>query len=318
MPRPKSILVVKTSSLGDVVRVLPALTDASKALPGIEFDWVVEESFVEIPAWHQTVKNIIPIAWRRWRKNLVHALSSGELINAIRDLRQQRYDMIIDAQGLIKSAVVTKLARGVSVGYDRDSIREKLASCFYDHKMHIPLDQHSVLRMRKLFALALNYPMPDSLPDYGINFADTITQREPYLVFFHGTTDDKRCWSEQKWLDLAKLATANQYIVYLPWGNQLELERAKRIAERDDKIKVLPKLTISVLAQFLQHARCVVAVDTGFGHIAAALGVPLVSLYGPTIPRLAGTVGLNQEHIAYITDFDQATAADVWQAVCAV
>lgn len=309
-----NVLIVKTSSLGDVVHTLPALTDAKQAIPDISFDWVVEEAFVEIPQWHMAVEKTIPIAWRRWRKNFIKALLAGELTSFLKTLRQKKYDLIIDAQGLIKSAIVAKIARGERSGYDKNSIREGQATFFYKNKYIVAKDQHAIARTRQLFAAALKYEMPNTVPDYGVNkqVFPLPDSSERYLVFFHGTSREEKCWSEQKWIELIQFASINGFIVYLPWGNNVELARAKRIAQNNKQAKVLPNLSLSAVAALLLNAKGAIAVDTGLGHVAAALGVPTISLYGPTNPNLCGTIGANQMHMG---NFEQLEAADVWHAI---
>ena len=311
------VLIVKTSSLGDVVHALPAVTDAQKNIPDINFDWVVEENFAEIPSWHPAIKNIIPVAWRRWRKNLIKSLYSGEILQFLKKLREEKYDLIIDAQGLIKSAVIASFARGVKVGYDKNSAREREASFFYKNKYAVSRDLHAITRIRHLFALALKYEIPNTVPVYGIDekIFPLADNSEKYLVFFHGTSREEKCWSEQKWIELAEFAVTNGFIVYLPWGDNVELERAKRIAQKNqNQIRVLPKLKISAIAALIRSASGTVAVDTGLGHVAAAFGVPTVSLYGPTDPKLCGATATaaNQMHLS---NFTQVEAADVWQVM---
>lgn len=310
------VLIVKISSLGDIVHTLPALTDAKKNIPDISFDWVVEESFSEIPAWHPAVDEVIPIAWRRWRKNLLKAFSSGEVTNFFKKLRSKKYDLIIDAQGLIKSSVISKLASGVGVGYDKNSAREKHASFLYKNRYNVSRDLHAISRIRELFSLALNYQLQEYSADYGIDkrIFKISDNNEKYLVFLHGTSKEEKCWNEQKWVELAKFALENGFIVYLPWGNNEEFARAKRIASCNQaKIRVLPKLKVSSIAALLNEASGAVAPDTGLGHVAAALGVPTISLYGPSNVKLTGTVGKNQGHLL---DLDKIEAADVWQRLC--
>lgn len=309
-----NVLIIKTSSMGDIVHTLPALTDAQQAIPDINFDWVAEEAFTEIPQWHTSVKNVITIAWRRWRKNLIQTLFSGELLRSIKKLRQTKYDLIIDAQGLFKSAIIAKIAHGKIIGYDRNSIREPLATFFYATKFAVDKNQHAIIRIRQLFAAALQYQVPNTAPNYGINkpIFSQLNSSEKYLVFLHGTSREAKCWYEQKWIELAKFATTNGFVVYLPWGNNMELARAKRIAQNNNLIKVLPKLNLVAIATLLQTAKGVVAVDTGLGHIAAALGVLTISLYGPFDPKLSGTVGANQIHMDTL---EQLEAADVWQKI---
>ncbi len=163
------VLIVKTSSMGDVIHTLPALTDAQKAIPNIQFDWVVEQPFAEIPKWHGAVNQVIPVAIRRWRKNLFSAQTWQAWKSYKQQLQATQYDAVIDAQGLLKSAVlVTRLANGTKYGYDKQSAREGLSSCFYDKTFDIPYQQHAVERIRKLFAMALGYDLPTTIGDYGI------------------------------------------------------------------------------------------------------------------------------------------------------
>lgn len=293
------VLIVKTSSLGDVIHSLPALTDAVKVLPGISFDWVVEESFQEIPRWHSHVQRVIPMAWRRWRKDLLKALRDKEMQGFYKTLRLAHYDKIIDAQGLMKSAVITLLAKGPSYGLDFASARENFASFLYKNRYKVVFEQHAVVRMRQLFAQVLDYPCPKTPADYGIsqNFI-TQTQRDSQrLLFFHGTTWEGKKWPEAYWQALAKYCVDAGFFIDLPWGNEEEKQRAEHIASVSPQISVLPKLPLKDLAQLLMNSRAVVAVDTGLGHLAAALGVCTLSLYGPTDPTQIGACGANQFHL---------------------
>jgi len=308
------VLIVKTSSLGDVIHTLPALTDAKANIPEVQFSWVVEESFAEIPNWHPAVVKVIPVAWRRWRKNLKAALLSGEIFHFLATLRQEKYDLIIDAQGLIKSAIIAAFAFGVRCGYAKNSVREPQAAYFYKNKYEVAKNQHAITRSRQLFALSLHYTLPPNAPHYGINekiFPQT-EKHEKYMVFFHGTSKAEKCWSEQKWIELAEFAVANGFIVYLPWGDNNELLRSKRIAAEKVQVRVLPKLKLAAIAALIRSASGVVAVDTGLSHMAAAFDIPTISLYGVTNPELIGTVGANQVHLA---NFGAIEAADVWQVM---
>ena len=165
----QTVLLVKTSSLGDILHLLPALSDAQQHFPDLVFHWVVEESFAEVASWHPSVEKVIPIALRRWRRKPWHTLWSGELPRFVRTLRAQPYAQIIDAQGLIKSALIAKLARGWCIGFDRDSARESLAAQCYQRSIRIDRNNHALNRLRQLFASALHYPQPQSPPDYGLN-----------------------------------------------------------------------------------------------------------------------------------------------------
>jgi len=293
------VLLVKTSSMGDVIHALPALTDAAKVHPNIKFDWVVEEGFAEIPSWHQNVDRVIPVALRRWRKNFFNKKNRVELSTFLKKLREQQYDVVIDAQGLLKSAIITRLAKGKCCGLARDSAREPLASWFYTKKYSIAKNMHAVTRIRQLFADSLAYDCPQGMPDYGIEpsvFAQ-VSQQTPYLMFIHGTSRDDKCWPEQQWIELGRAANQQGFAIALPWGSQEEQARAERIAEACEQAEVLPRSKLGQLAAQLYAAKGAVCVDTGLGHLAAALAVPTVALYGPTDPNKIGTLGHGQTHV---------------------
>lgn len=296
------VLVIKLTSMGDVIHALPALTDAQQQLSDVRFDWVVEQAFAEIPAWHDTVDSIIPVAMRRWRKQLWQ--SRQQICQARTRIRESNYDLIIDAQGLIKSALLSRLAHGDRHGYAAGSLREPLASRFYHHGHRVSRQLHAIERIRELFANALAYNKPDNGPDYGVTLpAADITEQEQvfserqYLMFLHGTTWLAKQWPVENWQALARLAAQDGFTVLLPWGNAEEKKRAQQIAATCDAAQVLPALKLGQIGHLLQGASGVVAVDTGLGHLSAALGRPTVSIYGPTETRLIGTVGKNQQHL---------------------
>jgi heptosyltransferase-1 len=291
------VLIIKTSSLGDVLHTLPAVTDAAQQLPGICFDWVVEEPFVEVPAWHAAVDDVIPVALRRWKHRPFHVLRLGEPQAAVKHLRRQRYDQIIDAQGLVKSAVISRFARGPRTGLDKNSAREPLAARAYNRTISVARDRHAVARVRQLFAAALGYELPNTGPDYGIREKFQAGERQPYLVFLHGTTWPTKHWPDAYWIELAALAVQQGLQVKIPWGNALEQQRAEEIAAVNPSIEVLPRMRLGELATVIARARGVVGVDTGLVHLAAALSTPCITLYGSTDPGLIGTVGVAQMHL---------------------
>lgn len=324
------VLVVKLSSLGDVIHTLPALGDAAAAIPGIQFDWVVEEAFAEIPQWHPVVDQVIPVAIRRWRKRPLRDFRGPEWRRARGALQRQQYDAVIDAQGLMKSAFIARLVKAPRYGMDRKSARERLAAAVYHHGIPVPREMHAVERIRLLFARALAYPLPQGPGDYGIrqHWAPQAQQQLPALLFFHGTARAEKLWPQTHWVALAELAVAQGLAVYLPWGNDAERQRAEDIAACVNcvpgRVQVLPRLDLSQLAGRLLDVRGAVAVDTGLGHLAAALDVPTVSLYGPTRPALVGTYGRNQVHQNAVVNINaggdhgsmQSIAVpEVWQAL---
>ncbi|MDU1574806.1 MAG: lipopolysaccharide heptosyltransferase RfaC [Pantoea sp.] len=293
------VLIVKTSSMGDVLHTLPALTDAMQAIPGIRFDWVVEENFAQIPSWHPAVDKVLPVAIRRWRKHWFGSQQREERVRFKRDLQSRQYDVVIDAQGLIKSAaLVTRLARGVKHGQDSRSAREPFASWWYDQRHEIDKKQHAVERTRELFAKSLGYEKPQTQGDYAIaaHFLRDVPQDiVPYLVFLHATTRDNKHWPESHWRELIGLLQPSGLHIKLPWGAEHEHQRAQRLAEGFDYVEVLPKLTLEAIARELAGAKAVVSVDTGLSHLTAALDRPNITLYGPTDPGLIGGYGQNQQ-----------------------
>ncbi len=295
------VLIVKVSSLGDIIHTLPAVTDARRARPDIMFDWVVEENFVEVPAWHPAVDRVIPVAFRRWKKNVLKSLRGSEFKKFREEIKREHYDLVIDAQGLIKSGVISRMSRGLTVGLSDRTIREPLATLFYNKVYSVPWSEHAVDRVRQLFARALQYEYNPRVIDYGINQAriqgrvqaENDTKR---VVFLHGTTWPTKHWPVSYWARLAKIASSKGFEVLLPWGDDSERERAQSIA-RQSAATVLEKQSLTELAAKLSSVNGVIAVDTGLGHLAAALARPTLSLYGPTNPGLSGTYGHTQSHL---------------------
>ncbi len=323
--------------MGDVVHTLPALTDAARAIPRIQFDWAVDESFTDIPAWHSHVAKVFPVALRRWRAELSSGQGRAEVKNSLQELRAQSYDAIVDLQGEFKSAFVARLAKGKRYGYDGASAREWGAHTVYREKIDVAKGTHSMSRMRKLLSQALGYTYDESTVDYGIEGErlpkPPFTINRPYVVFIHSTSWASKNWPEQYWRELTASVTAGGYAVVLPWGTEDERERSVRIGADQAKAIVLPKLSISDKASIINGAAATVGLDTGLSHIAAALGVPSITLYGATDPNLCGTIGAHQIHIksdfecvgCHETDcsfsktgfkpacFEAMTAATVWR-----
>lgn len=295
------ILIVKVSSLGDIIHTLPAVTDAMRARHDLHFDWVVEEAFAEVPAWHPGVDTVIPVAIRRWRRNLVKTWMSNEFGDFKRQLQDVHYDLVIDAQGLIKSGIISRLSRGLTIGLSNRTIREPLATLFYNKRYSVPWSEHAVDRVRQLFARALRYRYDRDKIDYGLDIQriDPEGAASPgrSLVFLHGTTWPTKHWPVHYWRHLAQLATDEGYEIKLPWGNEVERERAEAIAAGIAGARVLDRLPLAEIARHIHRSSGVIAVDTGLGHLAAALEKPTVSLYGPTNPGLSGTCGRQQLHL---------------------
>lgn len=294
------VLIVRLSSMGDVVHTLPALTDAARAHPAIRFDWAVDESFADIPAWHAHVGNVFPIDLRAWRAGLSSAAGRVEIKGALKRLRNESYDAIVDLQGEFKSAFVARLARGARYGYDGSSAREWGAHVVYRNRHSVTKGEHSMARMRKLLSQALGYSFDEAAIDYGIDrkrLPPPMPLKTPYVVFVHSTSWASKNWPEQYWQQLAERAAVAGFAVVLPWGSEAERGRSQNIAQGIANAVVLPQLSISEKASIISHAAATVGLDTGLSHIAAALDVPSVTLYGATDPNMCGTVGNNQIRI---------------------
>ncbi|WP_330927226.1 lipopolysaccharide heptosyltransferase I [Candidatus Sororendozoicomonas aggregata] len=294
------VLLIKVSSMGDVIHSLPALTDAVQAIKGVSFDWVVEEAFAEIPGWHPAVDKIIPVAMRRWRKSPLNALTNGEWRRFKERLKARQYDAVIDAQGLLKTAFLTRLSRGPSFGLNKHSAREPVSSRLYENPQQVCWNQHAVERVRHLLAQSLGYEVPDHIGRFLLErerFDCDSYSDKPYVVFIHGTTRHNKHWPEPYWCELANHVNRSGLRVLLPWGNPVEKARAERIALASEYAEVLPKSSLSRLAGIISHAAGVVSVDTGLGHLTAALDKPAVSLYGPTSPARIGAYGTGQIHL---------------------
>ncbi len=287
------VLLVKSSSLGDLVHTFPAVTDAASAIPGIRFDWVVEEAFAEVPAWHPAVDRVIPIALRRWRRDWRKAFAGGEVQSFYRALRERAYDLVIDAQGLLlKSAVVARLARGPAAGFDRRSAREPRSSLCYEQRYSVSREQHAIDRNRHLFASALDYLSRPEGIDYGLRSqpAEQFSVL-PYVVFLPNTTWESKHWPEAYWAELTALTIDSGLGALIPWSSPDDRLRAERILKMGGGGALLPRMGLTALAKTMSAANGIVGVDSGLSHVAAALGVPTVVVYGPTSTRLTGARG---------------------------
>jgi heptosyltransferase-1 len=284
------ILLVKTSSMGDVIHNLPVVSDIRANFPEAEIDWVVEESFAGIPALHPGVGEIIPVAVRRWRKNLFSRTVHAEISAFVTRLRGKTYDVVLDTQGLIKSAVITRLAQGARCGFDRQSAREPLAALFYDKTLRIEKNQHAVARNRGLAGRALGYASDDPV-DYGIAAPALVLPwlpATPFIVLLHATSRDDKLWPEADWIALGAYLAGKGIACVLTWGSAAEQQRSQRLAEKIPLSVVSPALTLGQAATLLSLGIATVGVDTGLAHLAAALNVPTVAIYCASDPGLTG------------------------------
>ncbi len=281
------ILFIKTSSLGDVIHHMPALTDARKARPDARFTWLVEEAFAPLVRLHPAVGGVIPVAWRRWRKSLYAPATLAEIAASLRAIRAQRFDDIVDSQGLLRSGVIARLAHGRRHGYDMASIREPLASLFYDRRYKVSRELHAVERNRALSGLALGFT-PQGAPDFGLDRARFAATSERYAVLLHATAEPRKLWPEANWIALGKALgqSLGDLTWVLPWGTADERARSERIAAALPRARVPERAPLDEVARLIAGAQFVVGVDTGLTHLAAALGVPLVAIFSGSEPGL--------------------------------
>ena len=290
------VLLVKTSSLGDVVHNLPVASDVAAAFPGVAIDWVVEEAFAAIARAHPRVRRVLPVALRRWRRAPWSDAVRREWRGFVNSLRDETYDAVIDTQGLFKSAVLARQARGPKHGLDWASAREPLR-WFYDRTYAVPWGQHAVARNRSLAAQALGYA-PAAAVDYGLRAQPAAAGWHPpgagYALLLHATSAERKLWPEAHWLALGAQLAARGITSVLPWGSAGELQRSERLAEGISGAAVPPRLDLDPLAALIAGARAVIGTDTGLTHLSGALGVPTLGLYCATDPAATGLYGCAQ------------------------
>jgi heptosyltransferase-1 len=287
------ILLVRVSSLGDVLHNLPIVADIRRHFPDAQVDWVVEEGYVSLVKLNPHVRKVIPIALRRWRKGLGNAAVRAELRGFFRDLRAERYDYVFDTQGLIKTGIVMACARtrpdGQKIGMangTEDSGYEGVSRIFHSRSIPVAPRTHAVARGREVVAAALGYAV-DTPPDFGLPAPEAGARPAwmpagDYAVFFHGTARDAKKWPAPHWIALGQALAP--LTILLPWGSPREKEEAERLAAGLPNARVLPKLSMMDAVELARHAALAVGVDTGLTHIAAAFVRPTVEIYADS-PR---------------------------------
>lgn len=283
------VLLVKTSSLGDVVHNLPVVSDLVATYPDLAISWIVEESLSDIPGMHPNVQEVIPVAIRRWRKNLFDSNTFLEIRTFRQQLRQREYDYIVDTQGLLKSAVVARWAIGPCHGGGWSTAREPSASLFYNRRYQIKKNQHAVQRNRELVAKIMGYSI-DTLPiNYGIKSKGTATGIDGrYIVCLHGTAQKRKLWRADDWVALGRTLISSGITTVFPWGTQVEHNRAQELSSQIPGSVVLDRLNVNELASILNNSIGVAGIDTGLTHLSVALGKPTIGIYVDTDPALTG------------------------------
>jgi heptosyltransferase I len=291
------ILFIKTSSLGDVVHHMPAVSDARRHRPHARIGWVVEEAFAPLVRLHRAVDTVIPVASRRWRRTPFAPQTWREAAAFARAMRAQPHDTVIDAQGLLRSALITRLARGRRHGYDRASVRERAAAWFYDEHHRVEHGLHAIARNRLLTGRVLGY-VPDDPLDFGLDRASLMDGEARHeVVVLHATARPEKEWPAANWIALAQSLAAHGYTLVLPWGNEAERLRSLEIAAAVPNSRVPDLQPLDQVARMIARAAFVVGVDTGLLHVAAALGVPLAAVFVGTQPEQHGPRGAGKIEI---------------------
>jgi heptosyltransferase-1 len=285
------LLIVKTSSMGDVVHAIPVVADVLRHHPEAQVEWLVEPAFAAIPQLHPGVSRVHALPWRKWRRALASA-ATWKAMKALRvQLRSQPYDLVLDLQGLVKSALWARQAAGPAAGYDRASAREPAAAWFYRRRARVARELHAVQRCRLLAAAHLGYAPPTTAPDFGLRSPERgWAPRSEYAVLIPNASRKEKLWPERNWVAVGRRLRERGLLPLVLWGTDAEQTLAERIAA-DCEGDVPPFLKVDEMAGVLAGARQVVGLDTGFTHLAAAFGRPTVGIYCDHEPGLAGITG---------------------------
>ncbi|HUP31387.1 MAG TPA: lipopolysaccharide heptosyltransferase I [Usitatibacter sp.] len=292
MPAPR-ILFVKLSSLGDVVHHLPAVSELHAHLPNARIAWAVEEGYARLIALHPAVSQVIPVGLRGLRSQPWDAQRWSHLAEARRKLRAETWDYVIDTQGLVKSGLIARMARGRTHGLDTSSARERAATIFYDERYGVPRDLHAVERNRRLVASAMGYEMKGP-PRYGLVAPPSRPSWAPegaYAVMLQAASREAKRWPEDNWIALATRLARSGIASVFPGGTDEERATAARIAAAVPDAMAAPPMDLDTAAALLGHASRVAGVDTGLTHLAVALDRPTVGIYRATRPALTGLHG---------------------------
>lgn len=279
----KKILIVRTSSLGDLVHMLPAISDIVRHVPGAQIDWIVEDSFIEIPGWHAGIHDVIPVAHRRWRKHWWSAQTRIARAGLRKSLAERHYDIVLDMQGLMKSIWLVRQTQGQRHGLDRRSAREPLASFFYDVKHTVNFWQPAVTRQRELASLAFGYTYSGE-PDFGLGRITDGVSIENYAVIMPSASRDDKLWPEQDWQLVFRHLNEHGLTLKLLSGNAAETARAEKLVANIPTAQVLPRMNLTDIAHVLAGASVMVGLDSGLTHLSAGLGRPTIGIYRASTP----------------------------------
>lgn len=321
------ILLVRMSSMGDLVHTLPAIEDLSLARPDIELHWLCEESFADIARLHPFVKQIHTLQWRAWRKKIVSYETLSQIGSLKKALSSQRFDFVLDSQGLIKSAAFAKFAHRPIYGLDKHSAREPFASHFYRQKFFVERHRNAVWRNRKLFSQVFGYAFDENKVMFGARLPESdllpemANATQGYHIALTATSADKKLWAEENWRTLFMLMHQKDGLpILLPFGNDTEQARADRIAHGLPFVSLCDKMSLLKAAAVLANAQSIIGVDTGLLHLANAFNRPTIGIYTATDPAKTGVIesqtAQNIGNIGTIPSTEEVFHA--WQKVCSV
>ncbi len=325
-----NILIVKLSSLGDVVHTMPAVQDIRRALPQAQIDWVVEKGFAPLVQRCAGVRRVIPCELRRWRKAPFAAQTRAEWATFKSELQREAYDAVIDLQGLSKSALVVWLARLAPVG-QRYALANRTDGSGYEaptrwvaHRaIHIEPHVHAVRRSRELCARALGYAVPPE-EVFGLQahlgqgaiapekIAIGMLSARPCVALVHGSSRVDKQWPASHWLALAHRLDAAGFDVALLHGTDDEQQRSEALAREMPHAVVWPRLALDALTDALADCAGVIGVDSGLSHIAVALDLPHVQIYNFDTAWRTGPVQRARQRSVYAQAAPSVDA--VWQA----
>lgn len=277
------ILIVRTSSLGDLVHMLPAISDMARHVAGARIDWIVEEAFAEIPSWHPAINEVITVAHRRWRKSWWSEQSRNERAALRARLASRRYDVVLDMQALLKSVWLVRQTRGRRHGLDWKSAREPLASLFYNVRHRVGFWQPAIHRQRSLAAAALGYAL-EGPPDFGLQaISGQAVVGNSALIMPSASRPDK-LWPAEYWQQVFDHLNHLGLELLLLAGSQAEHAMASSLIHGREGARVLPLMGLREVAGQLAAARIMVGLDSGLTHLSAGLGRPTIGIYKASTP----------------------------------
>ncbi len=318
------ILVVKLSSLGDVIQTIPVVEDILNNFPHAAVDWVVEEAFAPIIKRVQGVRRVLPYAERRWRKSRFDATTQQQRAAFLVKLQAETYDAVIDFQGLIKSALVARKALLTKGGF-RATYANRSEACSYEWPVRfmvnraIPMARriHAVARYRALAAGALGYELQGE-PDYDLRYQTPETGPTPLeggrrtVVLAHGTTRLDNEWPQARWIDIGRRLAKQGYQVALPQNGGYELEFSKTVVQAIGAgAEVWPRMALHHVLDHMALSAGVIGVDSGLSHLAVALDLPHVQIFSQPRAWRAGPVG--QSHQRSVGGEGSPTVDAVWR-----